>query len=84
MADKLMYIPNVNTESCASLDDYLCLKRFETHFNALTNKNSLKSPKLLRQRIRKRYFKNLGTSVINSQMSPPSLYITVEVFHSSR
>ena len=82
MADKLMYIPNVNTEN--SLDDCLCLKRFETHFNALTNKNSLKSPKLLSQRIINRYYKNLGTSVINSQMSPPSLYITAEVFHCSR
>ena len=32
--------------------------------------NSLKSSKLLSQRIRKSYYQNLGTSVINSILSP--------------
>ena len=32
-----------------------------------------KSPKLLGQRIRKRYYETLGTSVINSPLSPLSL-----------
>ena len=36
-----------------------------------------KSPKLLSQRIRKRYYKTYGTSVINSPMSPPSLHISL-------
>ena len=31
-----------------------------------------KSPKLLSQQTRKRYYKNLGTVVISSTMSPPS------------
>ena len=35
-----------------------------------TNQNLLKSPKLVSQRIRKRYYKILGTSVINSPLSP--------------
>ena len=33
----------------------------------------LKSQKFLSQRIRKRYYKTLGTSVINSSLSPLSL-----------
>ena len=41
--------------------------------NEVTNQNSIRSPKLLRQPIRKRYYKTLGTSVINSLMSPRSL-----------
>ena len=32
-----------------------------------------KSPKLLSQLIRKRYYTNLGTSLINSLISPPFL-----------
>ena len=39
-----------------------------------TNQNSLKSPKLLIQRIRNLYYKTLGTSVINSPLSPISLF----------
>ena len=38
-----------------------------------TNKNSLKSPKLLRQQIRRRDYKTLGTSVINSPLTPLSM-----------
>ena len=34
---------------------------------------TFKSPKLSRQWIRKRYYKTIRTSVINSPMSPPSL-----------
>ena len=34
--------------------------------NDPTNQNSLKSPKLINQQIRKRYYKTLGTSIINS------------------
>ena len=37
-----------------------------------TNQNSLNSPKLLSQRIRKHYYKTLGNSVINSTLSPIS------------
>ena len=37
--------------------------------------NSTKFPKLLSKRIRKRYYKTLGTSVTNSPMFPPSMGI---------
>ena len=48
------------------------LKRFDTQLDKQTNQNS-KSPKLLIQRIRKHHYETLGTSVINSPLSPPSL-----------
>ena len=53
------------------------LKRLDTLLNELTNQNSNKSPKLLSQRIRKRYNKTLRTSVINIPMSPPSLAVDI-------
>ena len=45
--------------------------------NDLTNINSLQSPKFLSQRLIKRYHKTLGTSVINSSLSPLSLLLDV-------
>ncbi len=56
-----------------SVDYNHWLKRFNTQLSKQTNKNSINSPKLLSQQIRKKYYKTLGTSVINSPMSPPSL-----------
>ena len=44
------------------------------------NKIQLESLKLLSQRIRKRYYKNLRTSVINSPMAPPSLVLIAYPF----
>ena len=40
-----------------------------TQLNESTNQNSLKYPKLLGKRIRKRNYNTLGTSVINSLLS---------------
>ena len=45
----------------------------KTQLDKQTNQNALKSTKLLSQRIRKRYSKTLGTSVINCSLSPLSL-----------
>ena len=45
-----------------------------TQRNKPTNQIQYKSPKLLSQRIWKRYFKTLRTRVINSPLSPPSLH----------
>ena len=39
----------------------------------LTNQNSIKYPKFFSQLIRQRGYKTLGTNVINSPMSPPSI-----------
>ena len=69
MANKLMYIHKITP----SVDKNLWLKSFNAQLNEPTYQNSLKSPKLLSQRIRKRYHKTLGTSAINSSYSPLSL-----------
>ena len=47
----------------------------DTKLNEQSNQILIKVPKLLNQQIRKCYNKTLGTTVINSQMSPPSLLI---------
>ena len=54
----------------ASVNWNYWLKCLNTQLDELTNQNLLKSPKLLSQQIRKRCFKTLGTSVLNSTMSP--------------
>ena len=64
MAYKLMHIP---------YDDYTFCKFkivVETFGHSTLWTNQLKSPKLLSQRIRKLYYKTLGTSVINNPLSP--------------
>ena len=57
-----MYILNDNTQNYPFCRLKLVVETFE-QLNELTNQNSLKFPKLLRQRIRKRYIKTFGTSV---------------------
>ncbi len=37
-----------------------------------TNQNSMKVPKVVSKRLRKRFYKTMGTIGINSPMSPPS------------
>ena len=69
MADKLMYIPNNDTRNYP----FCGLQLMVETFRHSTNQNSLKSPKLLIQRIRKSYNKTLETSAINSPLSPLSL-----------
>ena len=64
MADKLMYTPNTYTQN--SIDYNKWFKSLNTKLNELTNQNSIKFSS---QRIRKRYYKTLDTSVINSPMS---------------
>ena len=45
----------------------------DTLLNEPANQTIIKVPKVKSQRIRKRSYKTLGTSEINSPMSPPSL-----------
>ena len=56
-----------------SVDYNQWLKRMNTQLNEQTNQNSLESSKLLSQRIRKRFYKTLGTSVTNSTLPTLSL-----------
>ena len=48
MADKLMCIPNVNTQNYSSVDYNFWMKRLDTQLNELTNQNTLKVPKVVK------------------------------------
>ena len=65
MVNKLMYIPKEDTQNYPFCRLQLGVKTFE--------QNQYKFLKLLSQRIRKRYYKTLGTIVITIPMSPPCL-----------
>ena len=74
MIEKLVYIPNVETQNYPFRRLQLVIKRLDTQLNETTNHNLIKdNPKMLSQQISKRCHKTLGTSAINSQMSPTSL-----------
>ena len=73
MADKLMYIPNDDTQNYPFCRLQLLVKMFgHSTFRTKQSKFNNKSPKLSSQWIRKSYYKTLGTKVINSPMPPPS------------
>ena len=69
MANKLIYIPNDNTQNYPLCSDNQWLKRLDSQLHELTNKNSIEVPKVVKPTNKK----TLGTSVINSLMSPPCL-----------
>ena len=62
MADKIKYIPNDDTQNYPFCSLKLFVETFElnTQLNEWIKQNSLKSPKLLSQRIGKRYHKFWG------------------------
>ena len=70
MANKKIYIPIDDTQNnpCIIHTISSCNVRLYK-----PTKIQCKSPKFLSQQIRKTYYKTLGTSVINSPISPPSL-----------
>ena len=74
-----MNVHNDDTQNFPFCKSKLVVETFEH-----SNKIQVKSPKLLSQRIRKHYDKTLGTSLINSQMSPPSLKKTTQLKKSLR
>ena len=45
----------------------------DIQLNESTNQSLIKVPKVAAQQIRKHYYKTLGTSIMNSPMSPSSL-----------
>ena len=67
MADKLIYIPYDDTQNYTFCRLKLVIETFEHELKERTNQNSLK---LLSQRLRKRYHKTLGTSVIVTAHCP--------------
>ena len=65
MSNRMICIPYNDTQNYPFYNQQL--KRLDIQLNETANH------KLLDQRIRKRYYKTLGFSVINIPMSPPSL-----------
>ena len=68
-----MYTPNNDTKITTFIDYSWRLKYFDTQLNELTNQISIKK-NLLSQRIRRRNYKTLGTSEINS----PPIVIAIQ------
>ena len=67
-----------------SIDYNWWLERLDTQLNKPTNQNSFKVPNFVHQRIRKRYYKTLGTSVITDHCPSLSLlYYTFLYFPES-
>ena len=60
MADKLMFIPHDDAQNYSFCISKLGVETLNTQLNDLTKKNSLQAPKLLSQRLRKRYQKFWG------------------------
>ena len=73
MADKLMYILNDDTQNYPFLRLQIVSKGLNIQLNETTNHNILKDPKVVEATIKKTDFKTLGTIVVNSLTSPPSL-----------
>ena len=69
MGYKLTYNPNNDTQITPSVDYNQWLKRLNTQLNELTNKNSMKVPKVVSQQIKKRYYKTLVASVLSVRNS---------------
>ena len=79
MANNLCTSSMILHKITPSLDYKQWLKQVSTLISKnLSTTIFKKSPKLWRQRIRKRYHKILGTSVINSPMSPSCLHIIIQ------
>ena len=58
----MVYIPNDDAQNYPFSRLKLVVKRLHTQLNNPTNQNSLQSPKFLSERIRKLYYKTLGTT----------------------
>ena len=71
MANKLMHIPNDDTQNYAFCRLQLVVETLDmdTLLIEPTNQTKIKVPKVVKPTFKK----TLGTSVINSQISPPSL-----------
>ena len=69
-----MYIHNDDTQNYPS-ELQLVFENLDTQLNEPTNQNTLKVPKVVKPTNKKMLLYDMGSSVINSPMSPPSLQI---------
>ena len=80
MVDLLMYITRMTHKNTPSVDYNERLKSLNSQLNKPTNQNLVRVPKVVKQTNKKTLLKILGTSVINSPLSPPlSLLTTLKV-----
>ena len=80
MADKLMYIPNDDTQNYLFCRlKLMVIKRLNTQLNESNNQNSPKVPKFGKPTNKKTFYKTFRTSAIKSPMSLPSLPVTVSI-----
>ena len=77
MADRLMYIPNDETQNYP-----FCRLQLVVALNEPTNQNSMKVLKVVKPTNKKIYYKALRTSVINSPFSPPYMNMTPTILKS--
>ena len=80
MADKLMYmnITNADSQNYSFCRLQLVVKKFG-HITLFTKQSKFsKVPKVVKQRIEKRYNKTLGDGEIHSIMFPPSLVNAIQ------
>ena len=70
LADKLMYIPNDVTQNYPFCRLRLVVETFEHSTKWINQLKFNKVPKIVKPMNTKRYYQTLGTSVINSPMSP--------------
>ena len=65
MANKLMFIPNDDTQNYPFCSKNYWLKRLNSQLNKPTNQKSLKNPKVVKPRNKKTLLKNFGDHWIN-------------------
>ena len=78
-----MYIPNDEKQNSLFCRLQLLVKTFLTQLNESTNHNLLKVPKVVKPANKKMLLKTLGTSVINSPLSPSFLLKSKFSFRSN-
>ena len=80
MADKIVYILNYETQNCTYCRLQLVVEMFGSQLNKQINQNAMKVPKVVKPTNKK----PLGTRVIKSPLSPPSLVCNTMLICTTR
>ena len=79
MANKSMQLPNNDLQNYPFCRLQLKVERLDTHLIKPTNKNSIKVLKVFKLSNQKMFYKTLGTNVIDSPISSPSLTLYISL-----
>ena len=79
MADKLMYIPRDDTQEYTFCILKIVVEPFEHSTSYYNQSKFIKVTKVVKPTNKKTYYKALGTSVINSLLSPLSLSVNSQL-----